>query len=157
MILEHAHHRLEQQALCLDSNFMVEHVVIALRHRLPFAHDIPNKLVAAFEGQLAAQQPARTPVWSTHMAREESHVKPEIVLAGNIGNCGQMIECLFRDRVRVRLKVIPQQKEPDDLQADLTDYTELLADFACIEVIPPIHGLATRPVIDAKDKIVSRG
>jgi hypothetical protein len=48
----------------------------------------------------------------------------------------------------IRLKVIPQQEDTDDLQAKLADDIKLFTDLAHVEVVPPVHGFATRPIID---------
>src|SRR5512135_2056590 len=104
MILESTYDRFQEQAFCFERYVMMEHVVVALWHRLARADNITDEFVVALERQLAAQEPARTPVRSAHVTGEEGDVESKIIFCGNICNCHQMIECFFGNGIWVGLK-----------------------------------------------------
>src|SRR5215216_479701 len=91
------------------------------------------------------------------MTGEESHIETEVILASNVCDRGEVIQCLFRNGIRLWLKVVPQQKETDNFQPNLMDHTKFFTNFTRIEVVPPIHGFTTGPIVHTEDKIVSRG
>jgi hypothetical protein len=50
------------------------------------------------------------------------------------------------------LKIFPAQKEAYSVKASRTDTPKVLGDFGGIEVAPPVHSAADRPIVDAETK-----
>src|SRR5215207_4651026 len=87
------------------------------------------------------------------MAGEKGHVDAESIFSGDIRNGDEILKCLLRDAVGVRLEVIPQQEYSHDIEPDLLEDCKLFAYFTSVKVTPPIHSFATRPVINAEGEI----
>src|SRR5437870_101990 len=109
-----------------------------------------DELAGAGSWSRSVQQPTGGPVRTAHVTREERHVQHEVALGGDVARRPEMAEGGRIDPVGGGLEVLPQQEDPDDLEAEVPDQVELVADLTVVEVGPPAHRLAAGPVVDAE-------
>jgi hypothetical protein len=114
------------------------------------ARDDPEATVAVG----AAERPRGDPVHAAHVTREQRRDEREPELAGDIGDRDQPFEHRLVDRVRCRLEVLPGQEHPDGVEAAPGDPREVGGDLRPVELRPPAHRRARRPVVDAYAKPV---
>jgi hypothetical protein len=68
------------------------------------------------------------------VAGEEGHVQAQVMLGGDVADLRQIRQRLFAHLVRRRLKIIPQQEQADDGQAEFLDESKFLFDFIGVEI-----------------------
>jgi hypothetical protein len=85
---------------------------------------------------------------------EQRRDEREPELAGEIGDRDQPFQHRLVDRVRCRLEVFPDQEHPDGVEDTPGDPREVSGDLRPVELRPPAHRRARRPVVDADAKPV---
>ncbi len=97
----------------------------------------------------ATQEPRRRPVGTAHVAGEERHVEAETTLGRHVGHDLQFGQCSRGHCRGCRREVLPQQEDAHQCHTQSGDDVELCGHLVAVEVLPPVHRLAARPVVDA--------
>src|SRR6185436_20636235 len=84
MVLKRGDYCCEQEALCIQSHLIMEHVAIPFIRYFTIANHITQPMRMGFGRQVTAQQPAWTPIRSAHVSGEEGQVDAESVFGGDI-------------------------------------------------------------------------
>ena len=104
-------------------------------------------------GVCRVEQPVGRPVRAGHVAGEKRRLQPQTrsrrrCRRRSAGRASAVVLTV----VRRRLEALPEQEEPDVREAEVADHRELLAHLPGVEVRPPVHRLASRPVVDAEQE-----
>ena len=144
MVFEALHHRRKKQFLGGQGDLVGVGVAIAFGSDFPGANQL-----AQFRGRGRAiiEEPAGRPVRPAHVAGKEGNVEFKVVFDGNVADPFEIIEAGSRDRVRVGLEVVPEQKDTDQAQAKTADEGKFFANLVGFKLVPPVHGFAPGPVI----------
>src|SRR5437763_9989771 len=70
----------------------------------------------------------------------------------HVENRSQVRERLMVQRERRGLEVFPHQEDADDIETPCRDLSELALHLACVEALPPKHGLLSWPVVNAEEE-----
>jgi len=146
-----AAHGAKEEILGLDRERGRVHVVDGVG--LAAGHGQADELaIAGPRRSTAVDQPRGRPVRTAHMAREERHLDLKTRLGRDVTDRSEIAERANADPVRGRLEAFPQEEDADVGEAEIADHRELLAHLARVEVRPPGHRLAPRPVVDAQQE-----
>src|SRR5439155_24288941 len=86
---------------------------------------------------------------TTHVTRAERGDDLETMTPRGVGHGHEERKGAIADRSGLRLEVLPQQEEPAEPAARVTDAREIAIDLARVEPPPPAHRARRRPVVDA--------
>ena len=121
---------------------------------VPVAHRALDDLIVRDDAKpparsAAREGPLRDEIRSAHMTGEKRRDDPQTVAPRRVRHGREERDRTLTDRRRLRLEVLPEQEEPDELAARLLDAREVPIDLARVETAPPAHGTRGRPVVDA--------
>ena len=123
------------------------------RVHVPVAHPPLQDVIVRDDAKpsalgIAREGPQGHEVRTTHVTREERGDDLETMTPRGVGHGHEERKGAIADRRRLRLEVLPQQEEPDELAARVTDAREIAIDLARVEPPPPAHRARRRPVVD---------
>ena len=132
-----------------------------IRVRIPVAQagfgdsatgDDPEAVVAV----RAAERPRRDPVDAAHVAGEEGGHDRQTCPAGDVGDRDEPVEHFPLRLIGRRLEGFPGQEQPDRVKSAGRDPGEVGDDLLLVEVCPPAHCGASRPVVEADPETLAR-
>ena len=95
------------------------------------------------------ERPRGNPVHSAHVPGEEGGHDRQTRPAGEIRHRDEPVEHVAVHFVRDGLETLPGQEQPDRIETARGDTREVGEDLLFVEVCPPPHRRARRPVVDA--------
>jgi hypothetical protein len=101
----------------------------------------------------ATQHPLRHPVDSTHMAAEKGRLDHYLAVGSHISNSNQVIQTPGGNPAGCRLEVLPGEKNPHHLKPGICQPAKILLHLSGIKILPPVHRLTCRPVINTQWKL----
>src|SRR5437899_379433 len=107
------------------------------RVHVPVAHPPLHEVIVRDDPKPSALDIAREGPWrhevrSAHVTREERGDDPETMAPRGVGHGHEERQGAIADRRRLRLEVLPQQEEPDELAARVTDTRVIAIDLALV-------------------------